>query len=144
VFRSSLTQCSGTLGAIFGIFFASFQTSLRALILSSSTRPIPLLLSQAAFQALETLQTYTPARVGDRTVLDVLIPFVHTLEASQGDLSEAAGVAEKAAEGTRRLVPKLGRATYVEIGEGQLPPDPGAWAVWELVRGLRDGLNEAK
>lgn len=129
----------GTLGAIFGIFLSSFLSSLRSRT-TPSTTPIPEILATAASEALLNLQGYTPARVGDRTVLDVLIPFIEVLAKTKGDLDASADAAQIAARGTEKLAPKLGRATYVGLEEGQtLPPDPGAWALWEIVRGLTSG-----
>ncbi|KAI0470656.1 Dak1 domain-containing protein [Xylariaceae sp. FL0804] len=69
--------------------------------------------------ALASLGRYTPARVGDRTVVDALAPLADALAASseggRGGLDDAAVAAVVAgAESTRGMTPRLGRATYVE------------------------------
>ena len=68
--------------------------------------------------------------------MDVLIPFVETY-AKTADFDAAVKVAHAAAEGTRLITAKLGRATYVGGLEGKaLPPDPGAYGVYEILLGL--------
>jgi len=59
------------------------------------------------------------------------------------DLKVAVETALKAAEGTKDLKPSFGRASYVELKEGdeQRVPDPGAWALMEIVRGVFDAVN---
>lgn len=125
----------GTLGAIFGIFFASFLNALLLDPLSHKEVPVTDKLVNAANTGLESLMKHTPARPGDRTVMDVLIPYVQSLVATK-DAKEAALKAKQAAEGTKKIKPRLGRAVYVGEKDGELPPDPGAWAVFELVDGF--------
>lgn len=126
----------GTLGAIFGIFFASFLNALLLDPLSHKTDVnVTDKLVNAANTGLESLMNHTPARPGDRTVMDVLIPYVQSLVSTK-DIKEAALKAKQAAEGTKKIKPRLGRAVYVGEKDGELPPDPGAWAVYELVDGF--------
>lgn len=77
--------------------------------------------------------------------MDVLIPFQETLDRSR-DLGKAVGEAEKAAEGTRSLKARFGRASYVNVGgEGAAGvPDPGAWALMEIVRGVYDAVEKGE
>jgi dihydroxyacetone kinase len=71
--------------------------------------------------------------------MDVLLPFAETLE-HERSLGKAVEVAERAAEGTRDLKPRFGRASYVhEGGQEQKVPDPGAWAFKEIVKGIYEG-----
>lgn len=132
-------KMGGTLGAIFGIYFAAFVTSLKTLVSQEARKGAPAseFLSVAAEEALRNLRKHTPAKEGDRTVMDVLIPFVKTFATTQ-NIEIATRTAESAAEGTRKIKPKLGRATYVG-GIDQMsdfPPDPGAWAIYEIAKGL--------
>lgn len=129
-------KMGGTLGAIFGIFFSAFVAAIKAKVGDNKDAP-SVVLSQAAADALANLRKHTPASEGDRTVMDVLIPTVKTL-ADTKDITKAAESAHKAAEGTKHIKPKLGRATYVGgLDElSVLPPDPGAWGAYEIFRGL--------
>ena len=96
----------------------------------------------AVMDAVEALAVYTPARPGDRTIIDALHPFC--LAISQGmTLSRAAMEARTGAKATQGMLPKLGRATYVVVDDVQvgktgdsLPPDPGAWGVAAILEGL--------
>jgi dihydroxyacetone kinase len=129
----------GTLGAIFGILLAAFATSLRShKSKSSSDTELTDIFAPSLTHAVEALKQHTGARVGDRTVMDVLLPFSETLE-KERDLGKAVKSAETAAEKTRDLKPKFGRASYVGAGgDEQKLPDPGAWALMEMVKGIHD------
>ncbi|WWC64359.1 dihydroxyacetone kinase [Kwoniella dejecticola CBS 10117] len=133
----------GTLGAIFAIFFASYQKQVVESCVGKAGTAIEDVLLHSLAGGLEGLCKYTLAREGDRTVMDVLIPFVQKV--TEDGLEAAVNLAKENAEGTRRLVPKLGRGTYV--GEGSAgtsrPPDPGAYGVYEILRGLNGQSFEA-
>jgi dihydroxyacetone kinase len=128
-------KMGGTLGAIFGIYFAALQNAVRARLESAKDQDALSILIDSAADALSNLRRHTPAAEGDRTVMDVLIPYCKALSASR-DVKVAATAAKEAAEGTRKIKPKLGRATYVGGLDSakELPPDPGAWALYEIVR----------
>ena len=81
--------------------------------------------------AIQRMQELGHAELGDKTMLDALIPFYNALVDKAKDLNlldawkEAAGVASKAAEDTSNLVPKVGRARpQAERSIGH--PDAGA------------------
>lgn len=133
----AVDDMGGTLGAIFGILLAAFATSLRS-EKAKGDKEVINVFAPALTKAIESLKHYTGARVGDRTVMDVLLPFQETLD-KERDLGLAVKSAETAAEGTRDLKPKFGRASYVGGGaEDQKLPDPGAWALMEMVKGIYD------
>uniref|UniRef100_A0A0B7KNF8 DhaK domain-containing protein n=1 Tax=Bionectria ochroleuca TaxID=29856 RepID=A0A0B7KNF8_BIOOC len=95
----------------------------------------------ALSSALSSLRRYTPAKVGDRTVMDTLIPFAEAME--KAGFAEGVDAAIKGAEATKTMTPRLGRATYVggSSDNSELPPDPGAWGAMVAIRGLKDGHN---
>lgn len=136
---NAVDDMGGTLGAIFGILLAAFATSLRShkFKFTPDTKLMNVCAPSLA-HAVESLKQHTGARVGDRTVMDVLLPFSETFE-KERDLGKAVKSAELAAEGTRDLKPKFGRASYVGPGGNeQRLPDPGAWALMEMVKGIYD------
>ena len=136
----AVDDMGGTLGAIFGILLAALASSLRT-DKRGSEGDLMSVFAPALTKAVNALKNHTGARVGDRTVMDVLLPFQETLESAR-DFEKAVREAEKAAEGTRDLKPKFGRASYVGAGgEEQRLPDPGAWALMEMVRGLYDASS---
>ncbi|KAF4974228.1 hypothetical protein FZEAL_8843 [Fusarium zealandicum] len=136
-------KMGGTLGGILGIFFVSLRTAVEKNIdIARSKGPVALW-SLALSLALENLSRYTPAKVGDRTVMDTLIPFAKMIEES--GLAGGVEAAVKGAEATKTMKPKLGRATYVGVEDSQeLPPDPGAWGAMVAIQGLQRGLEAKK
>ena len=87
--------------------------------------------------AMDALSKYTPARIGDRTVIDALVPFINALEAGQ-DCDQAARAAMDGAEATKAMAVSLGRAVYIGMEDewkGKIP-DPGAWGLAKFFEGL--------
>lgn len=115
----------GTSGALYCIFLTSLSSSL------ASTDSV----AAALVVALEQLLNYTGARVGDRTMLDCLVPFVEVLKSS-GDVSKALEEAEKGVESTKNLEAKLGRSTYLDESATRGVPDPGAYGLLVLLKGM--------
>ncbi|RYC64580.1 hypothetical protein CHU98_g1614 [Xylaria longipes] len=122
----------GTSGALFAIFLNALVHSLRALSPGEAT---PQLWSKALKQSCEALSRYTPARPGDRTIVDALYPFVDTLGESC-DIEKAAVASKKAAENTRGMKASLGRAVYVGGSGFETVPDPGAFGLASFFLGL--------
>ena len=136
------SKMGGTLGGILGIFFVSLRNSLESNTELGKTKGIPALWATALSSALSHLTQYTPAKVGDRTVMDTLIPFAEAMHS--GSFEQAVTAAENGAEATKTMKPRLGRATYVGVGEDsskELPPDPGAWGARVAIRGLLTGSS---
>jgi hypothetical protein len=115
----------GTSGALYCIFLTALSSAL------ASTESVAEALSVAMNQLLD----YTRARLGDRTMLDCLIPFVETL-ISTGDVQKALEEAEKGVESTKNLEAKLGRSTYLDESATRGVPDPGAYGLLVLLRGM--------
>ncbi|KAJ5663276.1 hypothetical protein N7507_004007, partial [Penicillium longicatenatum] len=137
----SVDDMGGTLGAIFGILLSALATALMKNLADGKIRPnTPSFYAAALASAVTSLKSHTGAREGDRTVMDVLLPFNDEFSRS-GDFVSAVGVAAQKAEATRYLQAKFGRATYVGEASGQELPDPGAWAFYEIVAGLANGLG---
>lgn len=92
----------------------------------------------AARHALSTLMTYTKARIGDRTLMDTLCPFIDTLNDDATNLTEALEAARKGCHNTCDMTAKLGRSSYLS-NEKVLHsgiPDAGAYGLNELLHGL--------
>lgn len=141
-FLSAITDAvddmGGTLGAIFGILLSAFFTSLRGN--SGKGFSQSQLYATSLAEAVESLKSHTAAREGDRTVMDVLLPFADAFAESK-DFGASVKVAADKAEATRFLKAKMGRASYVGEASGQELPDPGAWALYEILLGLAKGLG---
>lgn len=125
----------GTSGAIHVIFLNALSSSLR-----SQAEPIGLNLtegmwSKALESSLQTLGRYTPAQIGDRTIIDALQPFVESLAAGRG-LKEATEEAKAGADRTKGMKPKFGRAVYVGGEQWKEVPDPGAYGLSQFLLGI--------
>ncbi|KAJ5263413.1 hypothetical protein N7478_011018 [Penicillium angulare] len=137
----AVDDMGGTLGAIFGVLLSALSTALKSNVSNGNISPeSPEFYATALDSAVTSLKSHTGAREGDRTVMDVLIPFADAFSKTQSFYS-AVEVAGKKAEATRYLKAKFGRATYVGEDSSQELPDPGAWAFYEIVTGLADGLK---
>lgn len=138
----NVEDVGGSLGAILSILVTAFTNALSTLTISQSA-PLDInTIASAAASALENLKNYTSAREGDRTVMDVLIPFIGALNESK-DLKKAVDVAEQSAQKTSEMKAKFGRATYISDDESDRSkiPDPGAYAAGVWCRGLLNGYE---
>jgi dihydroxyacetone kinase len=105
-------------------------------------------LVDAVRQSTTDLQTFSKAEIGDKTMLDALLPFVDTLvrEIKTGSplgqaWSSAAKICVASAEATASLVPKIGRAR--PLAERSIgTPDPGAVSMGLIVTAIGDVLAE--
>ncbi|PYH76298.1 dihydroxyacetone kinase [Aspergillus uvarum CBS 121591] len=111
----------GTSGALYAIFLNAVGASLRN--------------CGACVAGLDALQRATPARVGDRTLMDALEPFIRALQA--GESTDAALIAAQSGrDRTQGMRASLGRAVYVHEQGWREVPDPGAAGLVVLLKGL--------
>jgi DAK2 domain len=115
----------GTSGALYCIFLSSLAQNLW----DQPNFPTALKAS------LDHLLKYTRARLGDRTCLDCLIPFVDTLKETD-DPAKALAQAQKGVETTKNLEAKLGRSSYLDESATRGVPDPGAYGLLMLLEGM--------
>ncbi len=117
----------GASGALWGAALTAAGNSL------GDDRDVDNAAAVAAVQAfVDSVITLGKANVGDKTIVDALVPFTEafgTAVESSGDVSQAwqtaAAASEEAAAGTEALVPRMGRARV--LGERSVgSPDPGA------------------
>ncbi|KAJ3965852.1 DAK1/DegV-like protein [Lentinula raphanica] len=166
----------GTIGALFAIFFTAWASAIERMIHPSPSAFSPVHLMDTLSDALASLSHHTPAKPGDRTIMDALYPLCHTTTTSPSSprtrevedtrskhtsssshtdrsdqdqdnssdmIEEACRRVHEGALSTKGMKPRLGRAVYVEVKEGQeIPPDPGAWGITLLVKGFGDGFRE--
>jgi dihydroxyacetone kinase len=117
----------GTSGAIWGRILGSAGD-----VLGDEDAVDPRRASEAVLRTRVAVTEFGKAEVGDKTLVDALVPFVETfaarVDAGADPLvawSEAADAAQAAADATADLLPKLGRAR--SHGEKSLgTADPGA------------------
>jgi phosphoenolpyruvate---glycerone phosphotransferase subunit DhaL len=96
-------------------------------------------------QAVPAIAKRGKAEVGDKTVLDALVPSVTALEASTSDESLGAMIAaaRKGTEDTTASVSRRGRAAW--LGERTIGhPDPGATAYLRFLEALQQAWSERR
>ncbi|OAA74086.1 dihydroxyacetone kinase [Cordyceps fumosorosea ARSEF 2679] len=122
----------GTSGALYAIFLNALVHALRGQPPGEATPQVWVQAFEAGFGALSQ---YTPARQGDRTLVDALYPFMGELMAS-GDVRRAARASRAGAEATKGMKASLGRSVYVGGSGYEEVPDPGAWGLACFFDGL--------
>ena len=123
----------GTSGALYAIFLNALVHALRGQ--SAAGEATPKVWAAALKQSCDAMSKYTPARPGDRTLVDALYPFVEVL-GETGDVKRAAEASRKAAEETKGMKASLGRSVYVGGSLFEEVPDPGAWGLATFFQGL--------
>ncbi len=139
------TTMDGTSGALFSIFLNALVHSLRESAPgdASPSDASPKVWAEALKRSCDALAKYTPARPGDRTLVDALYPFVEEL-GKTGDIENAAEASKNAALGTKGMKASLGRAVYVGGSGYEEVPDPGAWGLACFFLGLAGLKSEEK
>ncbi|MCE1252358.1 MAG: dihydroxyacetone kinase subunit L [Anaerolineae bacterium] len=102
------------------------------------------LLKTMLASALDEMQSISTAKVGDKTLMDALIPAVEAAQNCSGDinaiLNAAATAARQGAENTANFAARFGRAkNYKEQSIGT--PDAGAISLTVFFEGLASGAN---
>ncbi len=121
-----MSTIGGASGSLYGTLFVSISKALRGRALDVST------FAEAFGQGVEAVKARGKADLGDKTMLDVLIPVAETLRQTAAEalpLPEAFACIRKAAEqgveSTRDLLATKGRASFLgERARGHL--DAGA------------------
>ncbi|NVD39895.1 dihydroxyacetone kinase family protein [Ensifer sp. HO-A22] len=137
-------RAGGTSGAIWGLLLRSWSNAF-----SDDDKPSDAAIVEGARLALEGVTRLGRARVGDKTLVDALVPFVDALEREFGVHKSliaaweiAAKAATDAADATSSLTPKLGRARpLAEKSIGH--PDAGAVSLALTARVAADFLKES-
>lgn len=120
-------RAGGTSGALWGVILNAVAAHL-----GDAGTPDASALAVGVADAVRGVQTYGKAEVGDKTMVDALVPFTVTLSGAIDGGAEllpawtsAADAATRAAAASADLLPKMGRArTHGEHAVGT--PDPGA------------------
>ena len=134
-------RAGGTSGALWGGMLAAAAQAL------GDSDPVDAeAQAKAARAALDSLQRIGGAQLGDKTMLDAIVPAVEALEAHVANgasateaWASAAVVADEAARATAPMRPKIGRARpLAERSVGH--PDAGAVSFAGIVRTIADEL----
>ena len=137
-------KAGGTSGILWGILLSAIGASFGNTDEITAER-----VGVAVRHGAETIQRVGKAELGDKTMLDALLPFVDALDAElksadslQAAWSAAAAVAVEAAAATASLVPKIGRARpLAERSVGT--PDAGATSMGLILTAVGAVLPDA-
>ena len=138
-------KAGGTSGALWGVALTALGTAI-----GDQQSPNAQRVATGVREAKEGIMHFGKAKVGDKTMVDVLVPFSDSLNAAVAEGASltdawlaAAQVADKAAQDTAQLVPKMGRARpLAEKSVGT--PDAGAISLAMIVNTVGELLKEHK
>lgn len=140
------SRMGGTCGAICGLFFTAIAKNL---CLSTRQGTSVEILSYAFDAGIQSVESYARVQPGDKSLLDVLIPVVNFIRSkrsqqnfSSQDWKDLSTIAETAAQDTKTLVPKVGRASNAKSVDIRVP-DPGAYAVQIIIQAISDVFAKA-
>ncbi|GAB1583761.1 dihydroxyacetone kinase family protein [Phyllobacterium phragmitis] len=136
-------RAGGTSGAIWGLLLRSWSSAF-----SDMDRLNAPAIAAGARAAVNDVTRIGGAKIGDKTLVDALIPFVDALEKgiSEGQSlanawANAATAAQTAAEATAPLSPRLGRARpLAERSIGH--PDPGAMSLALIANAIGTRMSD--
>ncbi|MCY2951143.1 MAG: dihydroxyacetone kinase subunit DhaL [Planctomycetota bacterium] len=128
----------GAAGPLFGTFFMSMSEAAAG----KDSLDIPTL-ATVFDSALAGVQKRTKAQVGDKTMIDALVPAVRALRDAPDlatALQNAAAAAQSGADSTKNFKARFGRAK--NAGDKSIgSPDPGATSVALIFRGFYQGFH---
>lgn len=136
------TDMDGTSGALYAIFLNALAYGIRLQGSNGAKQADPKVWAGALQEAMKSLGKYTPAKPGDRTLVDALAPFVDELSSS-GDVHKAAAAAEEGSKKTKGMQASLGRTVYLGGSGYEEVPDPGAHGLSVFLSGLADALKQS-
>ena len=132
--------------SVCGLFFAAVAKTLS---LSTQQGTAIESLSNAFEAGIQSVESYARVQPGDKSLLDALIPAVDFIKSKSSqqdflsqDWKELSSIAERAAQDTKNLVPKVGRASYAKSLDTQVV-DPGAYAVSIILQAISDVFAKA-
>ncbi|SCV68313.1 BQ2448_434 [Microbotryum intermedium] len=135
----------GTSGGLYSIFFAALSKGILQVAKDKGQdKATSEVWARALELALNTVYNYTLARPPSRTLIDPLAAFIITLGSDPANFDNAFNQAQEAAEATRTLAAKAGRAAYVDQDkiEKANVPDAGAWGVLKILQGVKAALAQ--
>lgn len=139
--KAMLLSMGGASGVIFGSLYLAGAKGMepKAVITAED-------LAGMERKSLGAIQERGKARVGDKTMVDALVPAVEAMERTCGEgllkmLKAAEEAAEQGVEDTKKYQAKFGRAkSLMERAIGY--QDAGATSVWLIIQGMREFVED--
>jgi len=135
-----LTEIGGSMGPLYGSFFRGMAKGCKDE--KTITKDVFATMCRTAQAKVEEIGN---AKVGDKTLMDTLVPAVKAFSASKGSFVESLRVMDEAAEegwrSTADMVAKVGRASRLgERSRGVL--DAGATSCYVLLHSLSKSIQQ--
>lgn len=138
-----LTEIGGAMGPLYGMLFTEMAGACAGA--DDIDAPTFGVMLDAALQAVRDLGN---AQVGDKTLIDTLVPARDAYHAALAEgagfaaaLAKMAAAAEQGKESTRDLVAKIGRASRLgERSRGHL--DAGATSCYLILKAMADSISD--
>lgn len=138
-----VTKIGGSMGPLYGSFFRGLSAASRKSEVISNELMLKML--QKGYQNLSDL---TDAKVGDKSLIDVLVPTVETYEKgiAEGDsfeecLTKSLTAAKAGLEATKEIPAKIGRAS--RIGDRSIGhQDAGATSCYLIIEAMVNTIKE--
>ena len=137
-----MTEIGGSMGPLYGVMFTQFaETIEKSDAIDAAT------FSAMLHNGLDGIQAIGSAKVGDKTLIDTLVPAITAFDTAIGSgksfgeaLAALVAAAETGRDSTRDLVAKIGRAS--RLGERSLGVlDAGATSCALILKSLADGVE---
>ncbi|NLS07235.1 dihydroxyacetone kinase subunit L [Rhizobium sp. P32RR-XVIII] len=137
-----MTEIGGSMGPLYGVMFTQFaETIEKSDAIDAAT------FSTMLHNGLDGIQAIGSAKVGDKTLIDTLVPAITAFDAAIGSgksfaeaLTALIVAAEAGRDSTRDLVAMIGRAS--RLGERSLGVlDAGATSCALILKSLADGVE---
>jgi len=137
-------RAGGTSGILWGVFISAIGTAL-----GNTERVDAEKLYGALELATEQLVNKSKAKLGDKTMLDTLLPFIDALDEQLGGgntiaeaWTHASEIGQRSADATSALSPKIGRAR--PLAERSIGfPDPGAISMALIIKAVGEVIAKA-
>ncbi len=139
--KTLILEIGGSMGPLYGTFFLEFSKA--CMNYEDIDREA---FSTILQSALKGMQAFDKAKVGDKTLMDTLVPAIEAFKAAVAEgkdfaasLEEMKAAAEKGKESTKDMVARIGRASRLgERSRGVL--DAGAVSCNLILQALADSM----
>ncbi|MDX3974386.1 dihydroxyacetone kinase subunit DhaL [Shinella sp.] len=137
-----MTEIGGSMGPLYGVMFTEFAEKIEGVEKIDATA-----YSKMLHAGIEGIQSIGSAKVGDKTLIDTLVPAIEAFDKATAEgksFSEAlealVTAAETGRDSTINLIAKIGRAS--RLGERSLGVlDAGATSCAIILKELSDGAR---
>lgn len=141
--KTLIMEIGGSMGPLYGTFFLEFSRACK-----DREEIDGKAFGETLRSALKGMQAFDKARVGDKTLMDTLIPAIEAYEAALAEgrdfkaaLEDLKEAAEKGKESTRDMIARIGRASRLgERSRGVL--DAGAVSCNLILQAMSDSIIE--